>query len=46
MGESNAARMVFGDAFVEHFVSTRIWEAEQSERSVNDWQLDRYLEII
>ena len=46
MGESNAARMVFGDAFAEHFVSTRIWEAEQSERSVNDWQLDRYLEII
>mgnify|MGYP003302862463 FL=1 len=46
MGESKAARRVFGDAFVEHFVGTRIWEAEESERSVNDWQLDRYLEII
>ena len=46
MGESKAARRFFGDAFVEHFVGTRIWEAEESERSVNDWQLDRYLEII
>ena len=46
MGKSNAARVVFGDAFVEHFVGTRIWEAKESERFVNDWQLNRYLEII
>ena len=46
MGKSNAARVVVGDAFVEHFVGTRIWEAQESERFVNDWQLNRYLEII
>ena len=46
MGGSDAARSVFGNAFVEHFVGTRIWEAQESERFVNDWQLNRYLEII
>ena len=45
-GASAAARRVFGDAFVEHYVTSRIWECREYERHVNDWQLDRYFEII
>ena len=43
---SAAAREVFGDAFVEHFAASRIWESREYERAVNSWQLDRYFEII
>lgn len=43
---SEAARAVFGDAFVDHFVASRIWECREYERHVNGWQLDRYFEII
>jgi len=43
---SAAARRLFGDPFVDHFVATRLWESREYERSVNDWQLDRYFEII
>lgn len=43
---SEAARTVFGDAFVEHYVASRIWECREYERHVNTWQLDRYFEII
>lgn len=44
--ESKAARDVFGDAFVDHFVASRQWEVREYERHVNDWQLKRYFEII
>jgi glutamine synthetase len=40
------AREVFGDAFIDHFLSTRDWEVREYERHVNDWQLQRYFEII
>jgi glutamine synthetase len=43
---SVAAREVFGTEFVEHFAMTRLWEVREYERHVNDWQLDRYFEII
>ncbi|XOV87483.1 MAG: glutamine synthetase family protein [Pseudomonadota bacterium] len=43
---SAAAREVFGDAFVDHFVASRDWEVREYERHVNDWQLQRYFEII
>ena len=46
LAASQAARGLFGDAFVEHFVSTRLWEAREYTRSLNDWQLERYFEII
>ena len=43
---SAAARELFGDVFVEHFVATRLWESREAERHVNDWQLGRYFEIV
>ena len=43
---SKAARACFGDAFVEHFAATREWEERQFRKSVTDWELDRYFEII
>jgi glutamine synthetase len=45
-GASAAARAMFGDAFVDHYVTTRLWECREYERHVNDWQLERYFEII
>lgn len=43
---STAARGLFGDAFVDHYVTSRLWESREYERHVNDWQLERYFEII
>lgn len=43
---SEAARRLFGDAFVEHFALSRDWETRESERHVTDWQLARYFEAI
>lgn len=43
---SGAARELFGDAFVDHFARSRLWEAQQGERHVNSWQLARYFEIV
>ena len=40
------ARALFGDAFVDHFAQSRVWEAGQGERNVNSWQLARYFEIV
>lgn len=43
---SEAARTLFGDAFVEHFAATREWEEREFRRHVTDWELARYFEII
>jgi glutamine synthetase len=43
---SKAARALFGDAFVEHFAATREWEERQFRKSITDWELARYFEII
>jgi glutamine synthetase len=43
---SKVARELLGDAFVDHFVCTRLWEWRQFEQSVTDWELKRYFEII
>jgi glutamine synthetase len=43
---SGVARELFGEVFVDHFVASRVWEAREHERTVNDWQLRRYFEII
>jgi glutamine synthetase len=43
---SKIARDIFGDAFVDHFAYTRIWEDEQQRAAITDWQLKRYFEII
>jgi glutamine synthetase len=43
---SEAARQLFGDAFVEHYAYSREWEELQQRKAVTDWQLRRYFEII
>jgi glutamine synthetase len=42
----DAAKALFGEAFVDHYASTREWEERQARRAVTDWQLARYFEII
>jgi glutamine synthetase len=44
--QSEAARDLFGDLFVDHFAATREWEVREYEKQVTDWQLQRYFEII
>lgn len=44
--QSQVAREIFGEEFVNHFVASRDWEVREYERHVNDWQLKRYFEII
>jgi glutamine synthetase len=43
---SEAARTLFGAAFVEHYAATREWEERMFRRHVTDWELARYFEII
>lgn len=43
---SKAARALFGDAFVEHYAATRKWEEREFRKSITDWELARYFEII
>src|SRR6185437_118782 len=44
--QSDAARSLFGDEFVDHYAATREWEAREAHKAVTDWQLARYFEII
>ncbi|WP_256012783.1 glutamine synthetase family protein [Desertivirga xinjiangensis] len=46
MQESSLAKDLFGDEFVQHFTSTRIWEWKKFSKQVSDWELKRYFEII
>ena len=46
MKNSSLAKELFGDAFVDHFTNTRLWEWRQYGKSVTDWELKRYFEII
>jgi len=43
---SEAARSLFGDAFVEHFAASREWEECEFRKHISDWELERYFEII
>ena len=43
---SEAARALFGDAFVDHYAATRDWECLEYRKHVTDWELQRYFEII
>ena len=43
---SQAARELFGDAFVDHYAATREWEEREFRRHITDWELARYFEII
>jgi len=44
--DSDIAHRLFPEAFVEHFAKSRLWEWEQSQQVVSDWELKRYFEII
>lgn len=44
--QSDAARDLFGDAFVDHFSYTREWEDQEQRRAITNWQLNRYFEIV
>lgn len=43
---SALARDAFGDDFVEHYAATREWEDRAFRKTVSDWDLARYFEII
>ncbi len=43
---SDAARNLFGEAFVEHYAATREWEEREFRKAITDWELARYFEII
>ena len=44
--QSEMARDWFGDVFVDHFSASRDWEVREYEKTVTDWQLKRYFEVI
>ncbi len=44
--QSTLAQDAFGQQFVEHYSASRLWEVREYERHINDWQLQRYFEII
>ncbi|HTP38784.1 MAG TPA: hypothetical protein VMI92_04355 [Steroidobacteraceae bacterium] len=46
LAASKAAQELFGAPFVEHFAASREWEEREFQRSVTDWELARYFEII
>ncbi|MBZ4187962.1 glutamine synthetase family protein [Niabella beijingensis] len=46
MKASPVAHELFGERFTGHFVSTREWEWKQHLKTVTDWELKRYFEII
>lgn len=46
MKNSEVAKTILGQPFVEHFTQTREWEWRQSLKAVTDWELKRYFEII
>ncbi|HRG98085.1 MAG TPA: glutamine synthetase family protein [Polyangiaceae bacterium] len=46
LADSEVARTLLGEGFVQHYVATRDWEARQYERAVTDWELARYFEAI
>jgi glutamine synthetase len=46
MKQSDVAKEILGEKFVEHFVQTREWEWRQHLKSVTDWEYKRYFEII
>jgi glutamine synthetase len=46
MKRSTLPKELFGESFVDHFISTREWEWRQFAKVVTDWELNRYMEII
>jgi glutamine synthetase len=46
MKNSEVAREILGEKFVDHFAKTREWEWRQHLKAVTDWEMKRYFEII
>jgi glutamine synthetase len=46
MKQSTLAKEILGEGFVDHFTRTREWEWRQHLKSVTDWEMKRYFEII
>jgi glutamine synthetase len=46
MQNSDLANELFGQDYVRHFCQSRLWEWKQFSKSVTDWELKRYFEII
>lgn len=46
LAKSKAAKAIFGEDFVDHFVNTRFWEWRQFQQSVTTYEHQRYFEII
>jgi glutamine synthetase len=46
MKQSNVAKEILGEKFIEHFAQTREWEWRQHLKAVTDWEYKRYFEII
>lgn len=46
MKDSKIANELFGEGFIDHYAKTRLWECKQFAKSVTDWELKRYFEII
>ena len=46
MKNSEVAREILGEGFVDHFTRTREWEWRQFASVVTDWELKRYFELI
>ncbi|HMI91147.1 MAG TPA: glutamine synthetase, partial [Polyangiales bacterium] len=44
--DSQRARAVLPEAFIDHYVRTREWEVRQHARAVSQWELERYFESI
>ena len=43
---ADLAREFFGDEFVDHYVAMRRWEVDCFNRVVDEWQRERYFEMI
>ncbi len=46
MAQSEIANEILGEAFVQHFARTREWEWREFNKTVTNWELKRYFEII
>jgi len=46
MEGSDVVKELFGETFTEHFCATRMWEWREFGKTVTDWEMKRYFEII
>ncbi|MBO6935531.1 MAG: glutamine synthetase [Deltaproteobacteria bacterium] len=46
LAESEVARTILGEAFVDHYVRRCDWEVREARKAVTDWELARYFESV